>query len=269
VSDPGSTARIQALARQRRVFEQFDWWSIEELGAHVRVDAAGHSGVCIAPVEGDGTFAWLRWAAVADGSTPSREWMALVRQTLDEYRAQGVNDVYCVVSRGAWLTAYLRDAAFEKCDEIITLEYRAPSVAPVASAVLRDAHAGDVGAISAVDSAAFRPPWRYPRPVIERVLARVSQMRVALDAANNSVFGYQCATVHDDQAHIIRLAVTPSSARQRIGSRLLRDAIDQLSARGAARITLNTPASFDTLGFYRKHGFRPLNEIADVYRLTL
>jgi ribosomal protein S18 acetylase RimI-like enzyme len=271
VSDPESTHRVQALAQQRRVFEQFDWWSLEELGAHVRVDDRGRSGLCIAPVQGDEACAWLRWAAAADGSTPARDWMSLLRRGLDESRANGIADVWCVVAHGAWLTAYLREAGFQKCDEIITLELRAPGGLPVPSAdsvTLRDAHAGDAGAISTVDAQAFRAPWRYPGPVITRVLARVSLMRVA-EEPPGVVLGYQCATLHDDQAHITRLAVTPPRSRQRIGSRLLRDAIEQLNMRGAGRITLNTPASFDTLGFYRQHGFRPLNEIADVYRLTL
>jgi ribosomal protein S18 acetylase RimI-like enzyme len=276
VSDPATESHVRALARQRRVFEQFDWWSIEELGAYVRIDRAGVGGVCIAPVAGDAAFAWLRWAAVADGAAPSREWMALLAQSLNEHRAQGVADVWCVLSRGAWLTAYLRDAGFQKWDEIISLERRAPGAASSAGMTLRDAHGCDVAAIAALDAAAFRAPWRYPAPVIARVLAQASLIRVAVrpgaslaQARTEALLGYQCATLQDESAHIIRLAVDPLHAGQHIGSQLLHDAIELLSARGARRITLNTPASFDTLGFYRKHGFRPLTDIADVYRLPL
>ncbi len=276
MTDPATTIRVRALARQRRVFEQFDWWSIEDLGAYVRTDHAGVSGVCIAPVAGDPACAWLRWAAVADGSVPSREWMTLLAQALSEHRAQGVTDVWCVLSRGAWLTGYLRSAGFEKWDEIITLEHRAPGALSPAAMMLRDAQSSDAADIAALDMVAFRAPWRYSISVITRVINMVSLMRVAVPPAPGpahtharQLLGYLCATLQDESAHIIRLAVDPAHAGRRIGSQLLVDAIDHLSARGAARITLNTPASFDTLGFYQRHGFRPLADIADVYRLTL
>jgi ribosomal-protein-alanine N-acetyltransferase len=171
--------------------------------------------------------------------------------------------------RGNWLHTLLRDYGFVKADEIITMDQRAtPQVLDIAAApVLRDWRAADLSAVAAIDRAAFAAPWRYPLPVLERMIARAQVTCVAqLDA---EIAAYLSASLDRGHAHIIRLAVTPAQKRQGIGSGLLSACAARLRHDGAVRVTLNTPASLDTLHFYRKHGFRALSDIADVFRYDL
>ncbi len=260
---PWSQLNAQAL-----VYEQFDWWSLEELATHLLMLPDSTAGMCVAPLDADGTGteAWVRWAAVDDNVPPGRALAALLNQHAERLHALGTRSIWAVCQRGSWLARHLRDNGFSKVDEIITLELRKSNsqISPMGGEGLRAAMPADLVAIDMLDTQAFVAQWRYPMSVLARVLSRCHTFQVVESAG--AVIGYVCASYQAGAAHIIRLAVQPAFRNKGIGSMLLADALVNLFAAGANRVTINTPRSFTAIDLYRKLGFRQLIEMADVYR---
>lgn len=241
---------------------------MEELGDNVLTSADGAAGMCLAPVQPGSTAAWLRWAAVRDGAPVSRLLGELLDAHIERLHPLGARALWCVCVRGSWLTRPLRDNAFAKVDEIVTLEHRqraGKQAAPrhVPGLVLRDCAVSDLPVLARIDHDAFEMQWRYPEAVLHRVHERVRVFTVG--ELDGRPVAYQCATLDEGHAHIIRLVVAPQVARRGIGRALLLDALERLAALSAGRITLNTPASLPAIELYRQVGFRPLLDVADVF----
>jgi [ribosomal protein S18]-alanine N-acetyltransferase len=253
------------LASHARIFEQFDWWSLDELASHVLAAPDARAALCIAPIAPGDPVAWLRWLAIADSDSPARSLPALFAAEHAHLRTLGVTSLWAICRRGDWLTRHLRDAGYRKADEIITLEHRVaqPSPAALDLTPFRAAVDADIAAIAQVDAMAFNVPWRYPAQVLVRVLTRCRVFDVAM--IDGVIAGYVAATLDAGNAHIIRLAVLPAFRARGIGGGLLEAARTALLAAGATRVTINTPASFTAIHLYRRLGYRPLLDIADVY----
>jgi [ribosomal protein S18]-alanine N-acetyltransferase len=253
------------LLSQASVFEQLDWWSLEELAPHIVTARDNRAALCIVPLDARPRCAWVRWAAVSDDDSPTRALPALFDAQLARLRDAGVVDVRSVARRGEWFTRHLRAAEFRKIDELITLEHRIPNDALLLPEGLsaRGAVAADLPLIDALDARVFPGMWRYPPDVMARALARCALFDIAL--ADDVVVGYVCGTLEQGHAHLIRLAVAPEFERRGIGGALLDGARRALLTKGARRVTINTPASFTAIRLYRRLGYRALMEIADIY----
>jgi [ribosomal protein S18]-alanine N-acetyltransferase len=258
------------LNAQTLVYEQFDWWSLEELAPHVLLLPDKAAGLCIAPIDLSTTpgasslGAWVRWAAVADNASP-RALAHLFEQHSIRLRALAVRSLWAVCQRGSWLIRHLREAGFQKTDEIITLDHRRAlgAIAMPEGVQLYDATDADLDAIDALDRVSFVPQWRYPRMLLTRVLSCSHIFKIA--KYEGTIAGYQCATLESAAAHIIRLAVLPEFRKRGLGRVLLSSAVETLYAAGAKRVTINTPKSFTAIDLYRAVGFRPLLDVADVF----
>jgi [ribosomal protein S18]-alanine N-acetyltransferase len=253
------------LAAHASVFEQLDWWTLDELAPHLITAADGRAALCIAPLDATPRCAWVRWAAVADDVQPARVLPALFDAQYARLDAESVVEVRSVARRGEWFTRHLRAADFHKLDELITLEHRAahePALPPTGVA-LRAAALDDLPALDIIDARVFPGMWRYPTAVMARAFARCAQFDVAM--VDGAVVGYVCGTLEQGHAHLIRLAVLPEFERRGIGGALLDAARRALLTKGAMRVTINTPASFTAIRLYRRLGYRALMEVADIY----
>jgi GNAT superfamily N-acetyltransferase len=254
----------RALASHANVFEQLDWWTLDELEPHTLASADARAALCVAPLQGE-RCAWVRWAAVADGDSPARALPPLFTAQASRLRDIGVASLRSVARRGEWFTRHLRGADFHKMDALITLEHRAAhALADMpADIVARPADPSDLPAVDDLDGQVFAGMWRYPPEAMVRAHAACALFDVAVYGAD--VVGYVCATLNRGHAHLIRLAVAPAFERRGIGSGLLDRARRTLLTKGATRVTINTPESFTAIRLYRRLGYRALMDVADIY----
>lgn len=272
VADYGEAA-LTALAASRRVFDRLDWWYAREWAASDAFLAMGRRGELVAamlaaPVLLDdinrlatarSDVAWLRWCAVRNGvsATP------LVRRMLEisaaALRRAGARRLMCVVEPTQWLTPYLRDAGFQRVDEVVTLVLRRADWRPgalISHPLIRPADVSDMPAVLAVDHRAFEPHWRMSMQAFARAWDVVSLLLVA--EWGGQAAGYVMATRFDDEAHIARLAVAPEQQGRGIGAALLGRALTLLlEDRAVQSVTLNTQAgNTASLALYRRFAFR-------------
>ncbi len=277
VSDYGEAA-LADLAANRRLLERLDWWRVDEWAASDAFIAIGQKGELIAamlaaPVLLDdinrlasarSDVAWLRWCAIRDGVSATPLVRKMVEACSAALQRAGVRRLMCVAESTHWLTPHLRDLGFRHVDDVVTLalrrsDWRADSRAlhPASGIHVRPAEPSDIPALLGVDSGAFELQWRMSA----EALARAWRIAALVDVAESAgqVAGYVLATHFGDEAHIVRLAVSPDRQGQGIGSALLHSALGRLLDDGAVQsVTLNTQASnAASLALYRRFGFQP------------
>ncbi|MDF2774332.1 MAG: ribosomal-protein-alanine acetyltransferase [Geminicoccaceae bacterium] len=110
----------------------------------------------------------------------------------------------------------------------------AASGVPPRHMVVRQARAGDVDDVAAIERRAFSDPWSagsfralFGNPLVE--------FAVAEDAITGRILGYVVAWFVVDEAEIANLAVSDATRRSGVGSRLLDHALD-VAARRKARV---------------------------------
>ena len=101
--------------------------------------------------------------------------------------------------------------------------------------------------------------------------ARMTQMSVFVAARDGAIVGTVATTVlGDGEGHIRGMAVAPSCHREGIGRRLLRRALDDLTAGGCDRATLDTTVPLATAArFYEAAGFSRTGRIGDFFGMPL
>lgn len=128
--------------------------------------------------------------------------------------------------------------------------------APDAAARLRVGSLADLGAVLAVDNAAFESFWRYDPPLLSRY---VGSERLGVAEAGGEVVGYTLCTVRRGEGSLGRLAVVPRMQGKGIGAVLLEDAVAYLERNGADRVTLCTQAeNARSRSLYAHAGFREI-----------
>lgn len=254
---------IPALtAGDARTFEMLEWRTAAALEEHTMRTPDGRAALCAAPIAPGAADAWVRWAWVQDGA-PLRLWQELLEAQSARLRALHVHALWCADLRGSWLLHALRERGFRRVEEVVT--YEAPAEFGAAADCRGDVEFGDVGdrdfaALDGLDRRAFAAPWRYPEAVLR---AAQAQLQIFLAArVDGRAVGYVAAAVHDEDAHVVRLAVEPSFGRRGIGSALLRLALLRARASGARRVTLNTLKSLPAGRLYERLGFRVMRRAA-------
>lgn len=289
VSDYGGAA-LAELAASRRVLDRLDWWRVDEWAASDGFIAVGQkeeliAAMLAAPVLLDdinrlssarSDVAWVRWCAVRDGVSATPLVRRMVEACSAALRRAGLRRLMCVAETTHWLTHCLRDAGFQHVDDVVTLalrrsdwraEPRAPR--PASGIHLRSAEPSDMPALLGVDSGAFEMQWRMSAEAFARAWRIAALVDVAESAGQ--VAGYVLATRFGDEAHIVRLAVSPQQQGQGIGSALLHSALSRLfDADTVHSVTLNTQASnAASLALYRRFGFQPARPRLRVLSLDL
>ncbi|MCS6846549.1 MAG: GNAT family N-acetyltransferase [Anaerolineae bacterium] len=216
--------------------------------------------------------AWLRWCAVADGASPSACLATVFRESEARLAFCGVREVWCIVHPSDWIKPYLRDLGYRIAERLLTYEIeprRAPDASPfLAGLQVRPAQVADLDALCALDARAFDEPWRYPPVLMRRAVEHAFATTVAL--LGGALAGYACAVLHEQNGHVVRLAVQPALRRRGIGAGLLLDIVARLARAGAQVVSLNTQASNRTAQrLYRRLGFAPVDEKLPVMRKVL
>lgn len=212
---------------------------------------------------------WLRWCALADGAPAGATLRELFAKTETRLRRDGADQLMCGIAAQHWLWPYLRDHGFTLADELITMqrELAEPPHPPAASAItLRPATPADLSAIAQLDAQAFAAAWRYSRAALADGFLGGRIFRVAVLSSDRSdrsnggltgIAGYTLADQSDDHAHLVRIAVNPSSQRGGVGKLLLADGMAAAQMLGAKTYSLNVQKSnIPAQNLYHSFSFR-------------
>jgi ribosomal-protein-alanine N-acetyltransferase len=255
----------RTLSRADRYYMGLEWRAIHEwigqptfllaLDAQERVLGAALS------ILGDGPIAWLRAMSVVS----DRYSRPLLLASVESIREQGGTGLAFLGDDG-WVTSELRQADFQKVNQVVTLRWRGPRRVANGPPGLRvrAATASDIDAILAVDRAAFSPLWWYDRDVLRRALNLACCFDVAYQ--EDECVGYQLSTLRNKRAHIVRLATHPRWQKMGIAGRLLDTAIRTLEDAGAESVTVNTQQDNQvSLHMYQRYAFQRIGRPCSVW----
>lgn len=134
---------------------------------------------------------------------------------------------------------------------------------------IRDYQPADFDRLYEIDHAAFTEDIAYSHLELQYYL-RSRQCRTLIAEDAGEIVGFVIAGLEPKQlGHLITIDVAPHRQRQQLGSRLLTEIESWLWQRGAAAIYLETPIDDSgARGFYDKHGYFVLEQIAGYYNGT-
>ena len=116
---------------------------------------------------------------------------------------------------------------------------------------IRAASTADLAAVAAIEATAFPDPWS-----LGAFRAHLDDLFLVAETGNG-VIGYVIAWSAGTEAEILNVAVQSAARRQGAGRALLREALDRLTAAGAAAVYLEVRRSnAAALALYRAAGFR-------------
>jgi len=255
----------RVLSRADRYYMGLEWWAIHEcLGQPtflLALDAQERVLGIMLSITGDGPIAWLRAVSVVS----DRYARPLLSASVESIREQGGTGLAFLGDEG-WITSELRQADFQKVNQVVTLRWRGPRRADNGPPGLRVRAAADsdIDAILAVDRAAFPPLWWYDRDVLRRAL----NLAYCFDVAHQEdvCVGYQLSTLRNKRGHIVRLATHPSWQQKGIAGRLLGTAIRTLEDAGAESVTVNTQQDNQvSLHLYERFAFQRIGRPCSVW----
>jgi ribosomal protein S18 acetylase RimI-like enzyme len=134
---------------------------------------------------------------------------------------------------------------------------------------IRPATANDIPALVRLDEAAFAEDmWRNNAEAFQQCLDRMALFVVAEHKAR--IVGYQFSYMQRQGGYVARVVVHPRAQGQRIGARLLADAIHFFQESGIRDIVLNTQRdNHRAQRLYSWFGFRLVKQEAVVLRKML
>ena len=291
-----TSALLRGLGmRAGRQLDRLDHWPLDEWSGAPGLrfagsDAVGWAGVLVVPVDTGGPAewrtcsggpAWIRWIGVDDRAALGPRLRALLRAATQVSLDTGMNSLWLLCDSGGWLDPYLGEEGHRAVDEVISLELSPAQARPRAGVAAPDppghglqrvdyrfAQPEDIAAVVAVDTRAFRDPWRYSPATLARELSAASVARLALQG--NRLVGYATGVVRAGRGHINRIAVDPEAQGRGVGRGLLADIRAELVGQGATQITLNTQRSnVVSQRLYRSFGFRSFGPPLRVYHRPL
>lgn len=194
---------------------------------------------------------------------------ALLERLPEKLAAEGV-ETLAFVGPDRWLIAALAAYGFRQTNAILTLHKPSFEVPDCGNpdVVLRPVRPTDLPQLVAIDEAAFDPLWRNTEETFAEYQEQCSEWNAA--ELEETIVGYSCLNLSGRHGHITRIVVHPQRQGQRIGVRLLAEAVASLAAGGAFGITLNTQQdNLRALHLYKWFGFRSLGKEAEVLVLKL
>jgi ribosomal-protein-alanine N-acetyltransferase len=135
----------------------------------------------------------------------------------------------------------------------------------VSAIAVRDAAAGDLPAIAALERASFDSPWSETQ-LAPALAGGGSRVLVAELAEAPAPVGYACWLTVADEAELLRVATDPRWRRRGVSTELVRQGLARLAAAGVRRCHLevredNAPAQ----ALYRRLGFAPVGRRRGYY----
>ena len=112
----------------------------------------------------------------------------------------------------------------------------------------------DLDAVLRIEVASFSEPWT--REMFETELIPGVSLALVVWSDADTLLGYLCGSIIEDEFHISNIAVDPRSRRRGVGRKLLLSALGEASQHGAKTASLEVRASnraaqslYGTFGF--------------------
>jgi ribosomal protein S18 acetylase RimI-like enzyme len=250
------------MFRTSRVHTHLDWqetgeW-LETQDAPIRLAWRGSTLVgLMAASKPLNQTCWLRMIILDEAMNPSELLCALWTDLRPELMRLDVHQAALLGVR-EWILPFLPALGFTYLEDIVTLRRGAQSRVmppqPVSPASIRLAEAADIETMSALDQAAFVPPWQLTSADLRHAYRVAASCTVAV--LDSAVVGYQLSTLYFDGAHLARLGVSPHLQGLGIGAALLHDLLLRFNRRGVNGMTVNTQASnVRSQRLYARYGF--------------
>jgi ribosomal-protein-alanine N-acetyltransferase len=200
----------------------------------------------------------------------SREVMRAALEAVQLVLAEQGVDTLAFIGPEEWMLAGLAAQGFERANTILTLHKHTLRVPDHGNphVTVRPVRPADLLALVTIDAAAFDALWRNTKETFEEYRAQCSEFCIA--ELEGMIVGYYCLNVVGRHGHVTRIAVHPRYQGQRIGVRLLAEAIASLEKDGVFGITLNTQQDNERARrLYTWFGFQTLGQEAQVWVLQL
>ncbi len=169
-----------------------------------------------------------------------------------------------------WLIESLPQYGFEARDWILTFEWQNSDFPPSVPALarIRTAHRNDLPVLLSLDAVAFDHLWRKSAAHFGEALAYANSFSVA--EVDGQIVGYEWCDIHQQRAHLTRLAVHPAYQGRGIGGQLLQQAVVDVLSQGVTSITLNTQeTNHRSRALYNRFGFVDTRQRVPVLWKTL
>lgn len=170
------------------------------------------------------------------------------------------------IGQDPWLIAVLKGQGFQRANSILLFRKRGWEVPTLGNhkVRVRPTTTEDIPALVRLDEAAFGEAiWQNTAEAFQQCLNRMPHFVVA--EQQGQVVGYQFSQVRGDEGYLARVAVHPGAQGQRIGARLVTEAIHFFQDRGVWNIALNTQGdNYRAQRLYRWFGFRSVGQEAVV-----
>jgi ribosomal-protein-alanine N-acetyltransferase len=132
----------------------------------------------------------------------------------------------------------------------------------------------DLDRIMSVMEAGFDPQWgeAWTRRQIADSLTRPTTHYVLVDvdgrrADGATAAGFALTRAAPGEEELLLIAVRPEHRRRGLGATLLAAVAEGAKSRGAERLFLEMRSNNPAISLYRAHGFEPIGERRDYYRL--
>jgi ribosomal-protein-alanine N-acetyltransferase len=172
------------------------------------------------------------------------------------------------IGQDPWLVTALGRQGFEEANSILLFRKRGWEIPSLGNenVCVRPATPQDIPALVGLDRAAFGEDlWRNSAEAFRQCLNRMVHFVVA--EQEGRVVGYQFSYMQGEEGYVARVAVHPRAQDQRIGARLLAEAIRFFRVQSASNIVLNTQEdNYRARRLYRWFGFQPVRQEALVLR---
>lgn len=261
---PGDQHRVlRLLGSARRSFAAFGPEDLPQLLAHGNCMVAGEQDrlwAFMAVSVNASSWAYLRGAAITDGWRTDDGLNTVLDPLIGHLREQAVSHLVAY-GTAPWLVPALRRSGFQRREWIVTLERHARPATDETLEQLgaRPVSAGDLPALTELDSAVFDPPFQLAGGELIELMITSGYFVVVqgTGADQPSLLAYICADVLGDRGQVSRLAVHPAIRRQGIAHTLLNLALAYCQANGALSVVVNTQESnTPALALYNRFGFR-------------
>jgi len=127
---------------------------------------------------------------------------------------------------------------------------------------VRKAELADLPDIVEIERASFDDP--YP-PEYLQMLMRFNQGIFIVAERDGVAIGYAAASMRGREGHVLSIAVNPKERRRGVGRGLMGRVAEELKARGASRIVLESKKGNPAIDFYLTLGFRQVGTIPGYY----
>lgn len=225
-----------------------NYWVLEDNG---RIIAA------LACPEDPQHAAWIRLFSHHQNFSGIEAWSALWEVAREETMQSNPQAKIAAIVVKQWFQNILLSSGFELTQNIILLQLNIENAEPLPMPQgmrIRPMLETDLPTVTKLDIAAFGEFWHNTFDSLQRAYAQSLHATVAEN--ESGVVGYQISTGNPFGAHLARLGVQPEAQGRGMGTALMSNLLQYLTANRIGKLSVNTQSdNAASLALYHKIGF--------------